>query len=34
MTSFILDCIEVVGTWTPEVCKIIAFMAVILGLGL
>ena len=22
------------GTWTPKVCKIMAFMAIILGLGL
>ena len=27
-------CIGVVHTWTPKVCKIMAFMAIILGLGL
>ena len=26
--------VRVNGTWTPKVCKIMAFMAVIMGLGL
>ena len=29
-----LRCLQLSGTRTPKVCKIIAFMAVIMGLGL